>query len=69
VAVSALIARSGLERTESRASHYRADYPEIDDERWLRHVVMTKGAGGPIVSTRSVRLTRMRPDALAEVTR
>jgi succinate dehydrogenase/fumarate reductase flavoprotein subunit len=69
VTVSALIARSGLERTESRASHYRADYPEIDDGRWLRHVVMVKGTDGPLVSTRPVRLTRLRPDALAEVRR
>jgi succinate dehydrogenase / fumarate reductase flavoprotein subunit/fumarate reductase flavoprotein subunit len=67
--VSALIARSALERTESRASHFRLDYPDPDDGRWLRHVVMTKGAGWPAVSTRPVRLTRMRPDALTEAAR
>jgi succinate dehydrogenase / fumarate reductase flavoprotein subunit/fumarate reductase flavoprotein subunit len=69
IAVSTLIARSGLERTESRASHFREDHPEPDNARWLRHVVMTKGTGGPLVSTRPVRVTRIRPEALAEVTR
>ena len=69
VSVSALIARSGLERTESRASHFREDHPEADNERWLRHVVMTKGTDGPVVSTRPVRTTRMRPETMAEVAR
>jgi succinate dehydrogenase / fumarate reductase flavoprotein subunit/fumarate reductase flavoprotein subunit len=68
--VSALIARSALARTESRASHYRADHPAEDDRRWLRHVVITKGTDGPVVTTRSVRMTRMRPEApLTEVER
>lgn len=33
-------------RTESRGSHYRADYPERDDEEWLTNVFVTKPDDG-----------------------
>jgi len=26
--------RASIMRTESRCSHYRLDYPEVDDENW-----------------------------------
>lgn len=40
-----LIARAALERTESRGSHYRRDFPERDDERWRVHLVWkTRGS-------------------------
>ena len=61
VTTSELITHAALQRTESRASHYRTDYPRQDDEHWLQHVVITRGADGPVVSARPVRLTRMRP--------
>lgn len=62
VTTSELIAGAALRRTESRAAHYRTDYPRQDDARWLRHIVMTRGPDGPVVSTRPVRLTRTRPE-------
>ncbi|MGQ0571557.1 MAG: FAD-dependent oxidoreductase [Armatimonadota bacterium] len=62
--VSTLIAHSALRRTESRASHYRSDFPAQDDRAWLQHVVITKDADGPVFATRPVRMTRMRPEAL-----
>jgi succinate dehydrogenase/fumarate reductase flavoprotein subunit len=36
---------ASLERRESRwiPWHYRVDYPEPNDEQWLKHVVLTKG--------------------------
>lgn len=33
-----LIARSALERTESRGTHFRGDHPERDDKHWRRHI-------------------------------
>jgi len=36
--VSEMVCRAALMRTESRGSHYRADYPEEDDNQWLRTI-------------------------------
>jgi succinate dehydrogenase/fumarate reductase flavoprotein subunit len=58
-----LIARSALERGESRGAHYRADHPAPDDARWLVNVLIAERNGAPAVWTEPVRLTRARPDA------
>ncbi|HET7874970.1 MAG TPA: FAD-binding protein [Methylomirabilota bacterium] len=57
-----LIARSALERTESRGSHYRKDCPEPAGEL---HVVYAGYAEGehPKIWTEPVRLTRLTPEA------
>ena len=36
--------RASLERTESRGFHLREDFPERDDERWLKWVIVRKDA-------------------------
>jgi L-aspartate oxidase len=38
-----LVARSAFAREESRGSHYRADYPYRDDERFRKHSFVDKG--------------------------
>ncbi len=38
-----LVARSALAREESRGSHYRMEYPDHDDKKFLKHSVVKDG--------------------------
>jgi L-aspartate oxidase len=37
-----LITTAARQRTESRGVHFRSDFPETDDENWLRHVIFQR---------------------------
>jgi len=41
--------RASLFRTESRGSHFRLDYPEVDDENWRCWVNIHKGEDGKML--------------------
>jgi len=56
-----VIAQGALRRTESRGAHYRLDYPERDDERWLMHTNAQRSDDGPIFSDGPVSITRFQP--------
>jgi succinate dehydrogenase/fumarate reductase flavoprotein subunit len=43
--------RASLERTESRGFHLREDFPEQDDERWLKWVIVRKDGDGMVLRT------------------
>ena len=59
-----LVAHCAHHRTESRGGHSRDDYPERDDDNWLKHTVAWRGADGGIeLGERPVRLETGRDDA------
>jgi L-aspartate oxidase len=43
--VSLLSAHAALMREESRGGHYREDFPERDDRKWLKHIVFNREHG------------------------
>jgi succinate dehydrogenase / fumarate reductase flavoprotein subunit len=56
------VAASALERKDSRGAQFRTDYPQRDDQNWLKHIVATKGEVGPEISYLPVTITRWTPE-------
>jgi succinate dehydrogenase / fumarate reductase flavoprotein subunit len=53
---------SALERKESRGAQYRTDFPQRNDEEWLKHITVTPNRGEPEVSYSDVTLTQWEPE-------
>jgi succinate dehydrogenase / fumarate reductase flavoprotein subunit len=52
-----------LERKESRGAQYRTDYPERNDDDWLKHIDLTVDGGGPPkISYSEVTMTQWEPE-------
>jgi len=63
IRLATTIAYGALQRTESRGSHYREDYPTRDDELWLRRTLATwtPAADLPRLSYEPVKITESPP--------
>ena len=60
--VAEAIVQCALQRTESRGSHQRTDFPRRDDEKFLAHsLVYRKEEGGSRVEYLPVKITRWPP--------
>ncbi|MBI5967425.1 MAG: FAD-binding protein [Deltaproteobacteria bacterium] len=57
-----LSATASLERQESRWGfwHYRSDYPQKDDSKWLKHIMLKRGSDPEEIQVSHRPLTRMR---------
>jgi succinate dehydrogenase / fumarate reductase flavoprotein subunit len=51
-----------LERKESRGAQFRTDFPERNDEEWLKHIDITLTADGAKVSYSPVTITQWQPE-------
>jgi succinate dehydrogenase/fumarate reductase flavoprotein subunit len=52
--------RASLLRTESRASHYREDYPDRDDKNWLKWILVTFNHGKLSLRTESLPFNKYK---------
>src|SRR5690242_15997223 len=53
---------AALERKESRGAQYRTDFPERNDEEWLKHIDLQLGDDGPEISYSEVTITQWEPE-------
>ncbi len=51
-----------LERKESRGAQFRTDYPERNDEEWLKHIDISLAADGPKITYSPVTITQWQPE-------
>ena len=57
-----VILSSALYRKESRGAHYREDYPERNDQKFLHHTIAHKNDNSGIsITTKPVSITRFKP--------
>jgi fumarate reductase flavoprotein subunit len=63
VRLALTIAYGAQQRTESRGSHYREDFPKRDDANWLKRTLATwkPGADLPTLSYEPVEITEIPP--------
>jgi len=65
--ISHACALASLHRTETRGSHYRLDYPKMDNGNFLKHSLVSRAAAGELaLSYRKVTLVDTEP--LDEIT-
>jgi succinate dehydrogenase / fumarate reductase flavoprotein subunit len=58
-----IITASALARKESRGAHVRLDFPQRDDEHFLKHTMAHYTPTGPSLDYSPVKITRYQPEA------
>ena len=52
---------SALERKESRGAHFMTEFPQRDDENWLKHIMVRQSPDGPQLDYVPVTITQWEP--------
>jgi succinate dehydrogenase / fumarate reductase, flavoprotein subunit len=52
---------AAIHRTESRGAQFRTDFPERNDEEWLKHIDLSRDDDGPEISYSEVTITEWQP--------
>jgi succinate dehydrogenase / fumarate reductase flavoprotein subunit len=52
---------AAIHRTESRGAQFRTDFPERNDDEWLKHIDLTRTDDGPEISYSEVTITQWEP--------
>ncbi|MFQ5354496.1 MAG: FAD-binding protein, partial [Thermodesulfobacteriota bacterium] len=63
IEISGAILLGALKRTESRGAHFRTDYPDRDDENWLKHTMVSMKNGAYELRHSDVTITIFKPEA------
>src|SRR5436190_4994609 len=54
---------AAIERTESRGAQFRTDFPERNDDEWLKHIdIIRNGDDTPEISYSPVTITKWQPE-------
>ncbi len=60
--VAFAISSAALNRKETRGAHYRDDYPNRDDDNWMKHTITYLGDNEIKITYKPVNYTRWKPE-------
>jgi succinate dehydrogenase / fumarate reductase flavoprotein subunit len=58
-----IITLGALNRDESRGAHYKPEFPDRDDSKWMKSTIATWTSGGPKLSYRDIDVSLDKPVA------
>jgi succinate dehydrogenase / fumarate reductase flavoprotein subunit len=53
---------AALHRTESRGAQFRTDFPERNDDEWLKHITLSANGDAPEIDYSEVTITEWQPE-------
>jgi succinate dehydrogenase / fumarate reductase flavoprotein subunit len=53
---------AALERKESRGAQFRTDFPERNDDEWLKHITVSHNGAAPEIDYAPVTITQWQPE-------
>jgi succinate dehydrogenase / fumarate reductase flavoprotein subunit len=54
---------AAIERKESRGAQFRTDFPERNDDVWMKHITLSRNGGdAPEVDYAPVTITQWQPE-------